>query len=715
MATEKQLASQQYSEIYTLAVVPGIKRDGTRFESQEFTDGVWCRFQRGRPKKMGGYRTLFNSYNDVPRGMIISPQNGVNYIFTGTSHGIDAYTSGTTLGLGSGPYAGQIYNGYSELTPISNTTTTFTLTGDFEDAFPAGTKVAFNSQSTNLLTTYTVSSAVFSSGPGTTVVTFSPAVPALFVISKVYFADYQFAYNPDYLWQFDIQYSPAGGRLNLLAHPGLNLSNIDNGKETQVLIGSLTPDVNDVWSFYGLSDSAGQNPTYKPIAVDGGVCVLYPFIFVYGSNGFIANNHVDSTDYNAQSPFDWNGATANQVNMSASKIVKGMPTRGGTNSPSGLFWATDSLIRVSFTGQASLYWRYDIVSSQISIMSSASVVEMDGNFYWMGVDRFYVYNGQVQVLANDKNVNWLFNNINYSQRQKVWATKVPRYNEIWFFYPRGTATECTDAIIYNVKDKIWYDAGQAVGAQRSCGWTTEIFPTPIWADWNFKAQFSSPLTVIATPVGQPGPTSFQFYVAGDVSQILSPGDYFSTTNDQTNPNFYAFRVASSVYTYDNTSPTLGYTLVTSTEQIIPAVNTGSSIFYITGGYPLWQHEFGLNEVSTFAESAIYSSFTTADISWIGGTPAADSTTSVNRRMHFRRVEPDFVQSGLMNMNIIGRKFASSPTIETSGPFPFTPDTGKIDLRVEHRLVNLKFESNTVGGNYEMGRIMITSEFGDERP
>ena len=46
---------------------------------------------------------------------------------------------------------------------------------------------------------------------------------------------------------------------------------------------------------------------------------------------------------------------------------------------------------------------------------------------------------------------------------------------------------------------------------------------------------------------------------------------------------------------------------------------------------------------------------------------------------------------------------------------FTQETGKIDLRVEHRLIRLKFESNEIDGSYEMGRNMITAEFGDERP
>jgi hypothetical protein len=66
------------------------------------------------------------------------------------------------------------------------------------------------------------------------------------------------------------------------------------------------------------------------------------------------------------------------------------------------------------------------------------------------------------------------------------------------------------------------------------------------------------------------------------------------------------------------------------------------------------------------------------------------------------------------MTITGRKFARG-TEEDSGPYVFGPETGKIDLRVEHREVQLKFESNELDGNYEMGRILITSEYGDERP
>jgi hypothetical protein len=711
MAGENNLP-EQYNLVYTLAVQPGIKRDGTIFESREFSDGEWCRFQRGTPRKMGGYRELFATFTGIPRGMISNSFNGVNYVFVGNQYGLEVFTTGTTFGVGSGPLVANILPGYSPFTLVSNTTSQFVVATDVTDAFPVGMTVIFDD---DITTATTVISSSYTA-PNTTVIVTTSSITGTPTSVSLY--DVTFTPDPNLLWQFDLQYSPAGGSLQVLAHPGRNLANIDNAIQTQVLTGGLLPDALNEWNFQGLADTGGQTPTYRPITVDGGVCVLYPYTFVYGSDGFIANNHVDTnttlTLYNQQTITDWNGATANQVNMASSKVVKGIPVRGGTNSPSGLFWATDSLIRVSFTGTSPLYWRYDIISSQISTISSSCFVEMDGIFYWMGVDRFYLYNGAVSVLPNDKNVNWLFDNLNFVQRQKVWATKVPRYNEIWFFYPRGDATECTDAIVYNVKDKIWYDAGSAPGSRRSCGYTTEVFPTPIWAGWEDLNTFSVPFEVIDEPPSESPPNNNQVYINGDVTATFGAGDYISLTNTGS-PVVY--KIITSVFMFTSaitaTNPE-GVTLITVDVNFDPIQVAGDYIYYIEGGYPLWQHEFGTNAITFNQEFAITSSITTCDISWVGGIPSQDSATGINRRMHLRRIEPDFVQSGTMAMTILGRKFARGET-ETSGPFYFDPDTGKIDLRVEHREVRLKFESNVLDGNFEMGRLLITAEYGDERP
>lgn len=794
---EQQQGEPQYNQVYTLFLKPGIKRDGTTFESSECPDATWCRFQRGVPKKMGGYTQLFTTFNGVPRGMAMNSYNGLNYIFSGNQTGLDIFTTGQSLGAGSGPYRATFLKGYSPFSITSNTTNTFTITSTTNltnafysggatsytslvggtlyttgtytnvqltyvsgatattypkativvsggavtsvtitspgtgfnsigtilscaaasiggtgsgfsitiNAISAGAKIVFNQTSSAIQ--YTVTSSSFS-GTATTV-TFSPTITGN--LATVYLDNYNFAPDENLLWQFDFQYNPVGGALNLIAHPGLNLTNIDNAIKTQVYYGAITADATNNWNFIGLSDSTGTGPTYQPIVVDGGVCALHPFIFAYGSNGFIANNNVSST-YTAQTFTDWNGTFANQVNVATGKIVKGMPLRGGTASPSGLFWATDSLIRVSFVNNPPIYWNYDIVSSQISIMSSSCVVEMDGLYYWMGVDRFYVYNGVVQVLPNDKNVNWLFDNLNFLQRQKVWATKVPRYNEIWFFYPRGTATECTDAIIYNTKDKIWYDAGSAVGAQRSSGYTSEVFPTPIYGSWNYDVTYGRSYIVAATPSGQPAPTAFQFYLTGDMTPAFPPSSWVTFSN--TDENAAKYQVASSAHIFNSTIGGAGATLVTVLTSMGSTPTVGSLVYPVAGGYSIWQHEIGLNAVSLTKINAIYSSFTTCDLSWVGGSPSGAATPGVNRRLHVRRIEPDFVQSGTLNMLVLGKKFAASPEI-TLGTFPFEPSTEKIDLRLESRELKLKFESNELDGNYEMGRVLATVEFGDERP
>jgi len=712
---------QDASKIFTLYVKPGIKRDGTRFEGYEYSDGMWSRFQRGRAKKIGGYRQMFASLTGVPRGIITNPINGVNYIFTGNSNGVEVFTTGTDQGVGVGPYPVEFNTTYA-VTNVDTVLIQIDVVGDYTSLFVSGF-VFWAYDTSGVRTDYTVDVAgsTYNSGTNRTTVTLVsvaglPNVPTSPTTMEIYNPN-GIASNANYLWQFDIGFDSTGsGRSMLLAHPGQNLHNIDSAVLTSLYAGNFLPDpTTGNYVLTQVMDSGGANPTFQPVNASGGVVVLYPYVFVYSNYGALFNNNIDFTTIaNAnQTLNDWNGPTANIVNVAAGKFVKGMPVRGGTAAPSGLFWATDSLVRVSFTSQTPYYWRYDIVASQISIMSSSAVTEMDGVYFWMGVDRFYLYNGSVKVLPNDKNVNYLFDNMNFSARQKVWATKVPRYNEIWFFYPRDTNTEVSDAIIYNVKDKIWYDAGSAVGARRSCGWTTEIFPTPIWAAWEYNVSYSTAYTTIATPPTLSAPAANQFYVTGNATTVLSPGSFVSFDNTS-NPSETVYTIDTSSFIYSGTVPLPGVTLVTLTEDISPVEPVGSLVYGITGGYGLWQHEFGVNAVSYIAETAVTSSFTTCDISWVGGTPSQDTAQGPNRRMHIRRIEPDFVQVGEMNLTILGRKFARG-AVENSGPYPFDPDTGKIDLRVEHREIRLKFESNDIDGDYQMGRLLITAEYGDERP
>ena len=322
-------------------------------------------------------------------------------------------------------------------------------------------------------------------------------------------------------------------------------------------------------------------------------------------------------------------------------------------------------------------------------MSSSGVIEYDGIFYWAGIDRFLMYNGVVAEVPNTMNLNYFFDNVNYSQRQKVWCTKVPRYNEIWWFYPKGDATECTDAIIYNVKDKTWYDSGQAPGANRSSGWFTEVFPKPIWGG---VAQDTT-LSIVGSVSGTTLTVTAVNFGVVTVGQILSG------TNVPDQMVITALGTGTGgtgTYTVNNpTSTSVASTTMTAQSNII------------------WQHETGTNQVYLTNNDAIYSSFETCVLGSLNGLVGSTQGPGENNWTRCERIEPDFVQTGDMDVIVTGKGYADDID-NPSSPYSFTPSTLKIDMREQRREMRLRFESNTFNGDYQMGRIVLSVEIGDVR-
>ena len=71
-----------------MTALPGIQRDGTALASNRYTDGEWVRFQRGLPRKIGGYTGSFLNATGISRGMHMAAANGLNYVVSGYSAGL---------------------------------------------------------------------------------------------------------------------------------------------------------------------------------------------------------------------------------------------------------------------------------------------------------------------------------------------------------------------------------------------------------------------------------------------------------------------------------------------------------------------------------------------------------------------------------------------------------------------------------------------------
>ena len=523
--------------IVQIRSLPGIKRDGTKFEGDQYVDGQWVRFQRGLPRKIGGYRAISKYLREVSRALYEYTQDGLTYVHSGSPSYVERF----------------YIDGDLNTSVISNRT-----------------PVALTEDANNM-------------------------------------------------WQFDVDTAAGLGGIQLVAQVAPNLNSISNNTGGQLFYGNL------------LGTAPLQEITNLPTgySVTGGIVALHPYTFAFGNNGYIMWSVPGD-------PTDFTGAGAGSANITGQKLVRGMPLRGGPgNSPSGLFWSGDSLVRASFVGGDAIF-QFDIISSQSSILGANTVIEYDGIFYWIGTDRFLSFNGVVREVENGLNLNYFFDGLNMQYRQKVFAFKVPRYGEIWWCYPRGEATEPSHAVIYNVRENTWYDCELPNGG-RSAGTFASIFPKPL-------------MTGVA-------PT-----ISDEEVRVTEAGDTRITED--------------------------GNTRVTEESNVEQ--------------YRLWVHEDGVDEIDGQNLQPVLSFFETADMS----LPVQSQT---NRAIQVLMLEPDFVQSGDMTVQVRGRANARSP--EVDGPVmtiyetPPTPQDQVIYFKTQRRELRFRFSSNTIGGDYQTGLIL----------
>ena len=427
--------------------------------------------------------------------------------------------------------------------------------------------------------------------------------------------------DDDNLWQFDVIYDtqsiPAANMIVAQVAPNAGcLCNTDGG---QIFIGSMigTAALTEVTTF-----PAGVSAT-------GGVVSLHPYLMYFGNDGVIGWSV-------AGAPTDLTGVGSGNARVAGQKIVRGLALRGGPgNAPAGLFWSADAVIRASFVGGTEIF-QFDTISPYSSILSANSVIEYDGIYYWLGTDRMLMFNGVVREIPNNLNLNYFYDGINREATQRVWAFKVPRYGEIWWCYPRGDATECTHAVIYNVRENTWYDT-ELPNSGRTAGEWSPLYAAPLLCGLETSSYVSN-------------------------NRITETAD-LRVTED-------------------------GLQRIITPEE----------------GFMVWQHEHDVNEIDGQFITAVPSFFETADMSFLA-TPG----NGRSKWIHVDSIEPDFVQSGNMTVQLTGR--ANAKAAEVLGPErtifaqPTTPYDQVVSFKEERRELRFKFTSNTINGDYQMGQVI----------
>lgn len=206
-----------------------------------------------------------------------------------------------------------------------------------------------------------------------------------------------------------------------------------------------------------------------PFGISGGVIFSSPCLYFYGNGGNLRRSRT-ADPLNLVNVMGADGievGDAETYKIATDKILFGTTTRGGSNSPSFLFWTYNSVMYSTnvadpTNANSPVDLNTEIIISDISVLSSRSIVQYDGVFYWLGIKKIYVYTGLVTDIPNTINLEYFLHNIDMAKRQKVYGYKVERYNEIRWAYPEKVNANdptigCTRELVYNVKENSWYD------------------------------------------------------------------------------------------------------------------------------------------------------------------------------------------------------------------------------------------------------------------
>ena len=181
----------------------------------------------------------------------------------------------------------------------------------------------------------------------------------------------------------------------------------------------------------------------------------------------------------------WYPAVTNQagsVRLShGSRIVTTLQSRQEI-----IVWTDQSLYSLQYLGPPYV-WGTQLLADNISIAGPNAAVIASGVTYWMGVDKFYKYDGRIQTLRCDL-LRYVYSDINPLQYDQVFAGTNEGFTEVWWFYCSTGSDTIDRYVTYNYAEDIWYYGTMARTAWLDTG--LRNFPVAATYSYNIVNQES---------------------------------------------------------------------------------------------------------------------------------------------------------------------------------------------------------------------------------
>ncbi len=141
--------------------------------------------------------------------------------------------------------------------------------------------------------------------------------------------------------------------------------------------------------------------------------------------------------------------TAGELRLgSGSEIVSVVETRQQI-----LVFTDKSLYAMQYLGPPFTFG-VNVVSENTSIISPLSTVAVQDNVFWMGDGEFYAYGGTVNKIPCSVK-DYVFDDINRDQLEKIFAALNASNSEVWWFYPSSGSDNVDSYVLYNYVDRVW--------------------------------------------------------------------------------------------------------------------------------------------------------------------------------------------------------------------------------------------------------------------
>jgi hypothetical protein len=179
------------------------------------------------------------------------------------------------------------------------------------------------------------------------------------------------------------------------------------------------------------------------------------FVFAFGCNdyGSAVQNPMLIRWSDQESAVDWTVSPTGQAGSiqlsDGSELITCLQTRQEI-----VVWTDSALYSLQYVGVPAV-WSTQILASNISIYGPNAKAVASGVIYWMGVDKFYKYDGRTQTLRCDLR-QYIFSDINQAQDKQVFAGTNEGFNEIWWYYCSANSNVVDKYVVYNYAEDIWY-------------------------------------------------------------------------------------------------------------------------------------------------------------------------------------------------------------------------------------------------------------------